>query len=388
MVFRPVGSIIAPRDPVSQVRRPHAEERSHSRKDSITGEPCQEKTWKDSVPLQKRTHQLRRSMKVVRPWLENKDAGGLQVVGVPLLQWVSSSSAQYFAQELERAQEEEQQTPEATRRKEGAARRGAGASRAEAQAALRAATQGPQLRMRIGPDATEDTSLADTLPGEDGSAPRRAARLAICGTAGARNTSTVTLRNPGDCALHLTWSRLDKEWGDIGATGGSVAGVEQGFLCQPLRAVLLPGESVTTTFTHQHNHEGIYSEQWKVSSVPPTAPLPVLQLTATAPGRQEGAVPRMRASKSKRLTRCVRPSRSLLSSVRPMRQTCRGQHRRADALRTSTATSSRRETLPMGCSTPSRRTELAALQSVSWPCKPLTTPPPVGRDGGIVAPCA
>merc|ERR1719197_607832 len=84
---------------------------------------------------------------------------------------------------------------------------------AEAAAALRAATEGPQLRMRVGPDATEDTSLEDTLPGTDGAPPRRAARLAICGAAGARNTSTVTLRNPGDCALHLTWSRLDKEWG-------------------------------------------------------------------------------------------------------------------------------------------------------------------------------
>ena len=121
----------------------------------------------------------------------------------------------------------------------------------------------------------------------------------------------MTLRNPGDCALHLTWSRLDKEWGDIGATGGSAAGVEQGFLCQPLRAVLLPGESVTTTFTHQHDHEGIYSEQWRGVFCAADGPAASAATHSNALGRQQGAVPRSRASKEQ-AAHAVRASLSLI----------------------------------------------------------------------------
>ena len=94
----------------------------------------------------------------------------LQAIGVPLLSGYRHPPRS-TAQELERAQEEEKQTPEAIAAAEEAAARRGGASRSRGRGGLRAATQGPQLRMRIGPDATEDTSLADTLPAK--TAPRR-----------------------------------------------------------------------------------------------------------------------------------------------------------------------------------------------------------------------
>ena len=60
------GSIIAPRNPhVSQVRRPHAQERSHSRRIPSQVNRAR-KNLEGLGALQKRARQLQRSMKVVR----------------------------------------------------------------------------------------------------------------------------------------------------------------------------------------------------------------------------------------------------------------------------------------------------------------------------------